>query len=256
MLSDEQKIRYSRHTILDEVGPDGQGRLLAGRVLVVGVGGLGSPVLMYLAAAGIGTIGIADSDKVDLSNLQRQIIHSAADPGRLKTHSARDTICSLNPEVRVIVHDQYVDEASICDLIAGYDFVVDCTDNFSSKFIINDACVRASKPFSHAGVLRFQGQLMTYLPGHACYRCLFKGPPQEDIARRYSSDGILGAVPGIIGSLQAAEALKFIAGIGHNLVDKIFIFDVLEMRTRIVDVAIASDCPVCGKYFKNILQSN
>lgn len=246
-LTKEQMERYSRHIILQEVGVKGQEKLLNARVLIIGSGGLGSPAAMYLAAAGVGTIGIADADKVDLSNLQRQILHSTKDVGIPKVASARETIEALNPDVRVNTCHTFVTPENIMELIEDYDFVIDATDNFASKFLINDACVIAEKPFSHAGISGFQGQLMTWVPGEGpCYRCIFKDPPPEDAAGRQT--GIIGAVAGVIGSLQATEAVKYIVGAGDLLTGKLLTYDALKMEFRTVKLPRkVTDCPVCGE---------
>ena len=181
MFSNEQLERYSRHIILKEVGVKGQKKLLEGKVLIIGAGGLGAPAALYLAAAGVGTIGIVDADEVDLSNLQRQVIHTTNDVGKAKVQSAKETMEAINPDVKVITYREFVDSTNILDLIKDYDFIIDGTDNFPTKFLINDACVMAKKPFSHAGIIRFRGQLMTYVPGQGpCYRCVFKNPPPKD----------------------------------------------------------------------------
>ena len=207
MLSNEQLERYSRHIILKEVGAKGQKKLLNAKVLIIGAGGLGAPAAMYLAAAGVGTIGIADADEVDLSNLQRQIIHSTQDVGKAKVQSAKETMEAINPDVKVITYRTFVDSESIMDLIKDYDFIIDGTDNFPAKFLINDACVMAKKPFSHAGIIRFKGQLMTYVPGEGpCYRCVFKNPPPKDAVPTCKQAGVIGAMGGVIGSLQAMES--------------------------------------------------
>ena len=209
-LSSEQLERYSRHIILKEVGLKGQKKLLNAKVLIIGAGGLGSPAAMYLAAAGVGTIGIADADKVDLSNLQRQILHSTSDVGKPKVDSARETMEALNPDVHVIPHHLFVSAENIMELIEPYDFILDGTDNFAAKFLINDACVLAGKPFCHAGIIRFHGQLMTYVPGKGpCYRCVFKQPPPKDAVPTCREAGVIGAVAGIIGCMQALEAVKY-----------------------------------------------
>ena len=205
-LTDEQIERYSRHIILKEVGAKGQKKLLNAKVLIIGAGGLGAPAAMYLAAAGVGTIGIADADEVDLSNLQRQIIHQTADVGKAKVQSAKETMNAMNPDVTVNTYREFITSENIMDIIKDYDFVIDGTDNFPAKFLINDACVMAKKPFSHAGIIRFKGQLMTYVPGEGpCYRCVFKNPPPKDAVPTCKQAGVIGAMGGVIGSLQAME---------------------------------------------------
>ena len=219
-MTDEQIERYSRHIILKEVGAKGQKKLLKGKVLIIGAGGLGAPAAMYLAAAGVGTIGIVDADEVDLSNLQRQIIHSTADIGKAKVKSAKETMNAMNPDVEVKTYRMFVDASNIRELIREYDFIIDGTDNFPAKFLINDACVLEKKPFSHAGIIRFKGQLMTYVPGEGpCYRCVFKNPPPKDAVPTCKQAGVIGAMGGVIGSLQAMEAIKYLIGVGDLLHD-------------------------------------
>lgn len=232
-LSDEQLERYSRHIILKEIGSRGQKKLLQSRVLIIGAGGLGAPAAMYLAAAGVGTIGIADPDRVELSNLQRQIIHTTDDIGKEKTDSVRETIESLNPDVKVISYPFYLNSTNILEIVVNYDFVIDGTDNFESKFLINDACVLAQKPFCHAGILKFRGQLMTYVPGKGpCYRCIFKNPPAKDAVPSCREAGVVGAIAGVIGSLQALEAVKYLTGAGELLTGCILTYDALSMEFR------------------------
>lgn len=248
-LTNEQLQRYSRHILLDEIGGEGQKKLLEAKVLVIGAGGLGSPASMYLAAAGVGTIGIADADEVDLSNLQRQILHSTGDLGRPKVQSAKETLNRMNPDVKVVAHSQYVTAENISGLIADYDIVIDATDNFSSKFLINDACVIAKKPFVHAGILRFQGQLMTYVPGEGpCYRCVFENVPSPDDVPSARTVGVVGAAVGVIGSLQALEAIKYITGAGQLLTGSLLTFDGLTMTFRKLSMPKSNEhCAVCGK---------
>lgn len=247
-FTEEQLQRYSRHILLREVGVEGQLKLNAARVLVVGAGGLGSPVSLYLAAAGVGTIGIVDNDAVDLSNLQRQIVHGTSDVGRSKVESAVATLQELNPEVTIEPHRFLLCADNVMDLIRRYDFVVEGTDNFPAKFLVNDACVLAGIPFSHGGVLRFAGQAMTILPGKsACYRCVFRQPPPEDAVSSCSQAGILGAIAGMLGTIQAAETLKFITGTGQLLTDSLLTFDAMAMDFRKIPLTRQEDCPVCGR---------
>jgi adenylyltransferase/sulfurtransferase len=235
--------RYARHLALPEIGADGQRRLAGGSVLVVGCGGLGSPAALYLAAAGVGTIGLVDSDTVDVTNLQRQILHSTADIGRPKVVSAAEKLRALNPGPVIVSHAERLTDRTARDLMAPYGFVIDATDNFSSKFLIADACHANGKPYSHAGILRFTGQTMTVIPGRtACYRCVFESAPPDP----YPPAGPLGAVPGVIGAIQAAEAIKFIAGFGELLTDRMFVFDALALRARTVQVKRNPRCPLCG----------
>ncbi|MFG6329355.1 MAG: HesA/MoeB/ThiF family protein [Lachnospiraceae bacterium] len=243
----EQMVRYQRHLVIDEIGRKGQQKLFDAKVLVIGAGGLGSPAALYLAAAGTGTLGIADPDQVELSNLQRQIMHTTDSIGKPKAESAERAVKAVNPYVKVNIYKTFADKDNIMDLIEGYDFIIDATDNFSSKFLINDACVKAKKAFSHAGVTRFQGQLFTYVPGISpCYRCLFKEPPPEGVVPTGNQAGILGAVCGTAGSLQAMEAVKYITGAGGLLTGRMLVFDALDMKFRIVKFQKDKDCKVCS----------
>jgi thiazole biosynthesis adenylyltransferase ThiF len=249
-FSNEQLERYSRHIILKEVGAKGQKKLLNAKVLIIGAGGLGAPAAMYLAAAGVGTIGIADADEVDLSNLQRQIIHATEDLGKAKVQSAKETMNRMNPDVTVNTYRTFVTSENIMELIADYDFIIDGTDNFPAKFLINDACVMAKKPFSHAGIIRFKGQLMTYVPGEGpCYRCVFKNPPPKDAVPTCKQAGVIGAMGGVIGSLQAMEAIKYILGVGDLLTGYLLTYDALTMEFRKIKLPKdTSGCAVCGDH--------
>ena len=248
MLSDEQRERYHRHIMLKEVGGKGQEKLLAGKVLIIGVGGLGSPVSLYLSAAGVGTIGIADPDRVELSNLQRQIAHHTGDIGRPKVISAREKMAAMNPDIKVKIHDVLVTAENIMAIIEDYDFVVDATDNFESKFLINDACILAGKPYSHGGILRFSGQTITVKPGDsACYRCIFPFPPPEDVDAPCSRAGVMGVLPGVIGCIQATEAIKYLLGEGSLLTGRLLTYDVLKMKFREVYIRKNPGCPICGE---------
>lgn len=249
-FSDEQLERYSRHIILKEIGVKGQKKLLNAKVLIIGAGGLGAPAAMYLAAAGVGTIGIVDADEVDLSNLQRQIIHSTEDIGKPKVQSAKETMNKMNPDVKVNTYHEFVTSENVMDLIKDYDFVIDGTDNFPAKFLINDACVMAEKPFSHAGIIRFKGQLMTYVPGEGpCYRCVFKNPPPKDAVPTCKQAGVVGAMGGVIGSLQAMEAVKYITGVGELLTGSLLTFDAVKMHFHKVKLPKADgSCAVCGTH--------
>lgn len=244
-----QNERYEKHLLLKEVGVDGQKKLLRSKVLIVGAGGLGAPAAMYLSAAGVGTIGLVDDDCVELSNLQRQIVHTTSDIGREKVESAKETLEAINPGVHIETYNMRVTPENIMSLIKSYDFVIDCVDNFETKFLINDACVIGGKPFCHGGVLRFEGQLMTYVPGEGpCYRCVFEEIPEPGTVPRCSETGILGVMPGIIGSLQALEALKFLLKTGSLLTGRMLIFDGLAMKFREVRLAHSSPCcKVCGR---------
>lgn len=247
-MTDEQIERYSRHIILKEVGAKGQKKLLNGKVLIIGAGGLGAPAAMYLAAAGVGTIGIVDADEVDLSNLQRQIIHGTADIGKAKVKSAKETMNAMNPDVTVNTYRMFVDSTNIRELIREYDFIIDGTDNFPAKFLINDACVRLGKAFSHGGILRFQGQTFTHLPGTACYRCFFKEPPPAGVVPTSSQAGVLGAIAGMLGTIQAAEALKYFLGVGDLLTDRLLTFDAKTMNFRTINVKKRASCEICGDH--------
>lgn len=248
-FTNEQMERYSRHIILKEVGAKGQKKLLNAKVLIIGTGGLGAPAALYLAAAGVGTIGLVDFDAVDLSNLQRQIIHHTKDVGKPKVLSGKETIAEMNPDVNVVTYQQWVTAENIAEIIKDqdYDFIIDGTDNFPAKFLINDACVLLNKPFSHAGIIRFQGQTMTYVPGKGpCYRCVFKNPPPVDAVPTCKQAGVLGVMGGIIGTIQATEAIKYILGIGDLLTGTLLYFDALDMNFRKIKLAERKDCQVCG----------
>ena len=246
-MTDEQIERYSRHIILKEVGAKGQKKLLNSKVLIIGAGGLGSPAALYLAAAGVGHIGIVDADEVDLSNLQRQVIHSTADIGKAKVKSAKESMVAINPDVEVTTYRMFVDASNVRELIREYDFIIDGTDNFLAKFLINDACVLEKKPFSHAGIIRFQGQLMTYVPGEGpCYRCVFKNPPPKDAVPTCKQAGVIGAMAGTIGTLQAMEAIKYIIGKGELLTGKLLTYDALKMDFRKINFKRDCNCAVCG----------
>ena len=243
-LTEEQQERYLRHIALDNVGISGQEKLLSGKVLIVGVGGLGSPVALYLAAAGVGTLGIIDADVVDLSNLQRQVIHSTNDLNRPKVESARDKLEALNPDVTINSYYQRLEAENAVDIISEYDFVIDATDNFPSKFLIADACHFANKPYAHAGILRFDGQIITVLPGQStCYRCIFQDTPDTKEAK----PGLFGVLPGIIGNLQATEAIKYILGVGELLTDRLLTYNALDMTFREIKISRNKDCPLCGE---------
>ena len=246
-FTNEQLERYSRHIILQEVGVKGQKKLLNASVLIIGAGGLGAPAALYLAAAGVGTIGIVDADEVDLSNLQRQVIHTTNDVGKAKVKSAAETMEAINPDVTVKTYRTFVDSSNIMDLIKDYDFIIDGTDNFPAKFLIYDACVMAEKPFSHAGIIRFKGQLMTYVPGEGpCYRCVFKNPPPKDAVPTCKQAGVIGAMGGVIGSLQAMEAIKYIIGKGDLLTGKLLTYDALKMEFHTIKLPKDDHCAVCG----------
>jgi molybdopterin-synthase adenylyltransferase len=249
-LTEEQFQRYARHLILDEVGEEGQVRLLAARVLVVGAGGLGSPLLMYLAAAGIGTLGVVDSDTVDLTNLQRQIVHATDRIGAAKTDSARTTLAGINPDVRVETHRLRLGPDNAEALIGGYDLVADGSDNFATRYLLTDACARLGKPLVAGALSPFEGQLSTFRPylgtGHPCYRCLFREPPPPGMVPRCETAGILGAVAGVIGTLQAVEVLKELLGLGDSLDGTLLIYDALATRFHRIRIGKDPECPTCG----------
>jgi adenylyltransferase/sulfurtransferase len=250
-LSDEELDRYARHIVLREVGGPGQAKLKSARVLVVGAGGLGSPVILYLAAAGVGTIGVADFDAVSLSNLQRQIAHRTQDVGRPKTESAADAATAINPHVRIEPHNSRISSPGVLDLISRYDIVADGSDNFPTRFLLNDACFFARKPLVSAAVTEFDGQLSTYRAfdrtgAWPCYRCLFPAPPPPGTAPSCSETGILGAAAGVMGTLQALEILKEIMGLGQSLAGRLLIYDALDTRFRTVAVKPDPACALCG----------
>ena len=245
-FTEEELLRYSRHILLKDVGVEGQEKIRNGKVLVVGAGGLGAPVALYLAAAGVGTIGIVDGDVVDLSNLQRQVIHFTGDVGHPKVESARDKMLAINPNVKVNTIREFLMWDNALDIIKDYDFIVDGTDNFPVKFLINDACVMAGKPFSHGGILRFEGQTFTHLPGTACYRCLFKSPPPANAVPTCSQAGVLGAIAGMLGTIQAAETLKYLTGVGELLTNKLLTFNAKTMDFRKINTRRQASCAICG----------
>jgi len=250
-FTEEQIKRYSRHIILPEVGGVGQQKLLNAKVLVIGAGGLGSPSLYYLAAAGVGTIGIVDFDVVDYSNLQRQILHNTSRVGVPKVESAKMTIEALNPDVKVITYNQKIDKSNVLDIIKDYDIVLDGSDNFPTRFLVNDACFMLGKPLVSAAILRFEGQLTTFdyrnKENSPCYRCLFPEPPPPGLVPSCQEAGLLGVVGGIMGTLQANEALKLILDIGEPLVGKLLIFDALTTEFRTVKLRKDKKCNLCGE---------
>ena len=247
VMSAEQKQRYSRHLLIPEVGSAGQAKLLASKALLIGAGGLGSPAALYLAAAGVGTIGLVDFDVVDLSNLQRQIVHTTDRIGERKVESARIAINALNPDVKVVLHEEMLVAANVERLIAGYDVILDGTDTFETRYILNDAAVVAGIPVVHASVFRFEGQLTTFVPYEGpCYRCLYPTPPPPELAPGCSVAGVLGVVPGILGLLQTNEALKVLLGIGNTLAGRLVLFDALETEFTELQLRRDPKCPVCS----------
>jgi len=249
-FTEEQINRYARHILLPEVGGEGQARLLNSRVLVVGAGGLGSPLLLYLAAAGVGTLGVVDDDTVDLTNLQRQIVHRTASVGRPKVDSAADTLAAINPDVRVVRHPVRLDPANAADLIADYDVVADGSDNFDTKFLLNDACYFAKKPLVGGALLRFAGQVYTFKAyetgDNPCYRCIFREPPPPDAVPSCAQAGVLGALCGIVGSTQATEVIKELLGIGESLAGSLLVIDALSTTFRKIRARRDPGCPLCG----------
>jgi sulfur-carrier protein adenylyltransferase/sulfurtransferase len=247
-LSPEESLRYARHLILPQVGPQGQARLKGGRVLVVGAGGLGSPVALYLAAAGVGTLGIVDFDRVDATNLQRQVIHGTPDVGRPKLDSARDRIAQVNPHVRVEGHALRLSSENALDVVREYDVVVDGTDNFPTRYLLNDAGVLLDKPVVYGSILRWEGQASVFWASRGpCYRCLFAEPPPPHMVPNCAEGGVLGVLPGVVGCIQATEAVKLLLGEGEPLVSRLLLFDALRMRFREMRLRKDPACPACGQ---------
>lgn len=239
--------RYSRHIILPEIGGAGQKKINESKMLVLGAGGLGSPVAFYLAAAGVGTLGIMDDDNADLSNLQRQILHNVNDIGKPKSQSAKEKLSLLNPDIEIIEHRTRVTSQNAFELFEPYDIVIDGTDNFPTRFLANDACVMLNKPLVHGAILRFDGQLFTIMPNDGpCYRCIFREPPPPGAVPNCQQAGVLGAIAGTIGTLQATEAIKIALGKGNLLKGRMLVFDALDMAFREVKVRRDPNCPVCG----------
>ncbi len=246
-LTQEQKERYSRHILVPEIGLEGQLKLLDAKVLLLGAGGLGSPTALYLAAAGVGTIGLVDDDVVDASNLQRQVIHSTATIGMAKTESARKAIEALNPDVNVIEHNGRLDSGNVIELLSGYDVVVDGADNFPTRYLLNDASVRLKKPVVSASILSFDGQISTFVPFEGpCYRCLYPTPPPPELAPSCGAAGVLGVLPGIMGMLQALEVFKLVTGAGTPLIGRLLLFEALGTEFTELKVRRDPDCPICG----------
>ncbi len=246
-LSNEEVARYSRHLIMPEVGMDGQLKLKAASVLCIGAGGLGSPVAMYLAAAGVGRLGIVDFDVVDYSNLQRQVIHGTPDVGRPKLESARDTLNAINPAVHIELHEVALSSANALDVLRGYDVIVDGTDNFPTRYLVNDACVILGIPNAYGSIFRFEGQASVFAAKDGpCYRCLYPEPPPPGLVPSCAEGGVLGILPGVVGTIQATEAVKLIMGVGEPLVGRFLVYDALRMRFRELKLRKDPDCPVCG----------
>ena len=247
-LTVDEVRRYSRHLIIPDVGMDGQKRLKNARVLCVGAGGLGSPALMYLAAAGVGTLGIVEFDEVDESNLQRQIIHSQADIGRSKAESAKDSVLGINPYVNVILHEERLEAENVMDIFSQYDLIVDGTDNFATRYLVNDACVLLNKPYVWGSIYRFDGQASVFWSEYGpCYRCLYPEPPPPGMVPSCAEGGVLGVLCASIGSIQVTEAIKVLAGVGDPLVGRLMIYDALEMQYRQVKVRKDPNCAICGE---------
>jgi len=247
-LRSEQVKRYSRHIIMGDVGSRGQRKLMQAKALIVGAGGLGSPSAIYLALAGVGTIGIVDFDVVELSNLQRQILHHTPDVGRSKLQSARDTIQSYNPDVKVVLHETRLDSHNAMEILGQYDLVVNGADNFATRYLVNDACYLLKKPLVDGSILIFDGQATVFLPGEGCYRCLFSSPPPPGMVPNCAEAGVLGALTGVVGSIQATEALKLLLGIGDSLSSRLLLIDALSMSFREVKLKRDPDCPLCGDH--------
>ncbi len=246
-LSGDERARYARHLILRDVGEAGQRRLKQARVLLVGAGGLGSPCALYLAAAGVGTIGLVDHDRVDLSNLQRQVLHGTGDVGRAKLDSAADRLRDLNPHVAVVCHDTWLTSANALDLVRQYDVVVDGTDNFATRYLVNDACVLTGRPNVHASVFQFDGQASVFATEQGpCYRCLYPEPPPPGLVQNCAEGGVLGVLPGLLGTIQAVETLKLILGIGDTLAGRLLMVDALGMQFRTIALERDPGCPACG----------
>jgi molybdopterin/thiamine biosynthesis adenylyltransferase/rhodanese-related sulfurtransferase len=247
-LSQDELVRYARHLSLPDVGREGQDRLRAARIVIIGAGGLGSPAALYLAAAGVGTLGIVDADRVELSNLQRQILHGTADVGSPKVASATKRIEALNPHVHIEPHELRLDAAQAADLLRRYDVVLDGSDNFPTRYLVNDTCVWLGKPLVYGSIFRFEGQVSVFDASRGpCYRCLYAEPPPPDLVPNCAEGGVLGVLPGIIGSLQALEVLKLVLGIGDSLVGRLVLFDALALGFRELRLRKDPDCPVCGE---------
>lgn len=249
-FTEDQVLRYARHIILPNIGGEGQRKLMQAKVLLIGAGGLGSPAAMYLAAAGVGTLGLVDFDRVDLSNLQRQLLHDTDDVGRPKVESAKERLGSLNPNVDVIAHDVVLTSENAFEIMRPYDVVVDGSDNFPVRYLVNDATQMLGKPLVYGSIYQFEGQASVFLPGPEtpCYRCLFPHPPPPGTVPSCAEAGVFGVLPGIIGSIQAVEAIKLVVGVGESLVGKLLLFDALGMEFTTMKLNWDPDCPVCGKH--------
>jgi adenylyltransferase/sulfurtransferase len=248
-LSNDEILRYSRHLIMPEVGMTGQLKIKAAKVLCVGTGGLGSPLTMYLAAAGVGTLGIVDFDVVDYTNLQRQIVHSTADVGRKKLDSAADKLKAINPFVKIVKHDTLLNSSNALEIFKDYDIIADGTDNFPTRYLVNDACVLTGKPNVYASIFRFEGQASIFaMPDGPCYRCLYPEPPPPGLVPSCAEGGVLGILPGLLGVIQATETIKLILGSGDPLVGRLLLVDALAMKFRELKLRKNADCPACGQH--------
>ena len=245
-LTPEQVKRYSRHLIMNDVGSSGQRKLLDAKVLILGAGGLGSPSAIYLALAGVGTIGLVDFDVVDLSNLQRQVLHHTSDVGRSKLESARDNIKAYNPDINVVLHETRLESENAMEIIGNYDMVINGADNFATRYLVNDACYLLNKPLIDGSILIFDGQSTVFTPGNGCYRCLFPSPPPPGMVPNCAEAGVLGALTGLVGRIQSTEALKYILGIGESLESRLLIIDALSMTFREFKLKRNPNCPLCG----------
>ena len=246
VLTPDQVKRYSRHIIMSDVGSSGQRKLMQAKALIIGAGGLGSPAAVYLSLAGVGTVGLVDFDVVELSNLQRQILHHTADVGRSKLESARDNIHAYNPDVNVVLQEVRLESENAMDIISQYDLVVNGADNFATRYLVNDACYLLNKPLVDGSILIFDGQATVFLPGQGCYRCLFPSPPPPGMVPNCAEAGVLGALTGLVGSIQATEALKYFLGIGESLSSRLLLIDALSMNFREVKLKRNPECPLCG----------
>jgi len=247
-FTDDQIYRYARHIILPEVGGEGQKKLLGAKVLLLGAGGLGSPVALYLAAAGIGKIGIVDFDVVDRSNLQRQILHTTADIGKAKTESAREKLQNMNPDVEVAIHNAWLSSENAIEILSGYDIIVDGCDNFPTRYLVNDACVLLGKTNVHGSIFRFEGQVTVFkTPDGPCYRCLYPEPPPPGMVPSCQEAGVLGVLPGVVGTLQAVETIKIILDKGDALIGKLLLYDALKTEFRKLNLRRDPSCPACGE---------
>ena len=246
VLTPDQVKRYSRHIIMSDVGSGGQRKLMGAKALIIGAGGLGSPAAVYLSLAGVGTVGLVDFDVVELSNLQRQILHHTTDVGRPKLQSARDNLHAYNPDVNVVLHEVRLESDNAMEIIGQYDLVVNGADNFATRYLVNDACYLLNKPLVDGSILIFDGQATVFLPGQGCYRCLFPSPPPPGMVPNCAEAGVLGALTGLVGSVQATEALKYFLGIGESLSSRLLLIDALSMNFREVKLKRNPQCPLCG----------